>query len=165
MFQIVLYSSRRNIPTLVWLRQDLSQPDSQKKKTFAKRQEAKRKEVECVFGILQGRFNILSIPARSWKSQKMHNVVKAAVILHNMIIQDEKEETTLAEHENLILEITQQDVDASTYNIDSREEREVDVLTLPNSFICRKQKVRNRDEHNRFTIALINHFWNMEGDQ
>ena len=71
------------------------QPDTLRKKHFAKAQEAKRKEVERVFGMLEGRFNILSIPGRSWKTSTMKAIVKACVILHNMIIDDQRDETSL----------------------------------------------------------------------
>jgi hypothetical protein len=57
---------------------------------FAKRQEKERKVVECSFGVLQSRFNIIRRPARLWKRMDMVNIMMACVILHNMIVEDEK---------------------------------------------------------------------------
>ena len=43
---------------------------------YAKRQEAKRKEVECAFGILTGRWRILKNKARMWYDTDMLVVMK-----------------------------------------------------------------------------------------
>jgi hypothetical protein len=59
---------------------------------FAKRQEKERKVVECSFGVLQSRFNIIHRPARLWKRKDVVNITMVRVILHNMIVEDEKED-------------------------------------------------------------------------
>lgn len=53
-------------------------------------QEAVRKDVERAFGVLQARFHIVSSPCRLWEQTDMKTVMKACLILHNMIIEDEK---------------------------------------------------------------------------
>jgi hypothetical protein len=55
-------------------------------KFFATAQEAKRKDIERAFGILQARFHILSSPCRSWNRDAIDTVMRACVILHNLII-------------------------------------------------------------------------------
>ena len=45
----------------------IRQPQSEKHKLFAARQEGERKDVECAFGILQSRFRILKQPARLYE--------------------------------------------------------------------------------------------------
>jgi hypothetical protein len=45
--------------------------------------------VECAFGILQARFSIMRRPARFWDEATLNNIMKACIILHNMIIEDE----------------------------------------------------------------------------
>ena len=57
---------------------------------FVKRQESCRKDVERTFGILQARWNIVKQPARFWDRKTLGKIMKTCVILHNMIIQDER---------------------------------------------------------------------------
>ncbi|KAH9087384.1 hypothetical protein Ae201684P_000795 [Aphanomyces euteiches] len=51
---------------------------------FASAQEAKRKDIERVFGILQARFHILVTGSRLWSRESMAE--ETCVILHNLII-------------------------------------------------------------------------------
>ena len=64
-------------------------PQLEKHKLYAMQQEAKRKDVERAFGVLQSRFNIVRRPARSWSMKILRKIMKACVILHNMIVEDE----------------------------------------------------------------------------
>ncbi|XP_050260007.1 uncharacterized protein LOC126705100 [Quercus robur] len=63
-----------------------------KRKLFAKAQEAYRKDVERAFGVLQARFAIVRGPARFFYHETLHDIMKACIILHNMIIEDERDE-------------------------------------------------------------------------
>ena len=65
--------------------------DKKKKNLFAKAQEANRKDVERVFGVLQARFAIVHGPARFFHSEMLHDIKKACVIFHNMIVEDERD--------------------------------------------------------------------------
>ena len=58
-------------------------PQSEKHRLFTTAQSAWRKDVECTFGVLKSRFNIIAVPGRSYSK-------RACVILHNMIIDDER---------------------------------------------------------------------------
>jgi len=60
-------------------------------KFFATAQEAKRKDIERAFGILQARFHILSCPCRLWNRRAMDTVMRTCVILHNLIIDYSRE--------------------------------------------------------------------------
>lgn len=55
------------------------------------RQEACRKDVERAFGVLQARFAILKMPAKVWNKDIMTDIMKACIIMHNMIVEDERE--------------------------------------------------------------------------
>ena len=63
-----------------------------KRKLFAKAQEAYRKDVECAFEVLQARFAIVRGPARFFYQETLQDIIKACIILHNMIIEDERDE-------------------------------------------------------------------------
>ncbi|XP_056692264.1 uncharacterized protein [Spinacia oleracea] len=65
---------------------------SEKRKRFAQYQEGARKDTERAFGVLQKRFAIVCNPARLWKKSEVGDVMKACIILHNMIIDDERDD-------------------------------------------------------------------------
>ncbi|KAI4974110.1 hypothetical protein ZWY2020_046845 [Hordeum vulgare] len=66
-------------------------PTSRKHKTFAKKQEGARKDVERAFGVLQSRFAIVRGPAKEWKHKEITDVMEACVIMHNMIVQEDRQ--------------------------------------------------------------------------
>ena len=68
----------------------ISRPVSRIQQVFSAQQEKKRKEVERAFGMLQARFHILTVPVKLWSRDAMCDVVKAAFVLHNLIIDYEK---------------------------------------------------------------------------
>uniref|UniRef100_A0A0D3ARM6 DDE Tnp4 domain-containing protein n=1 Tax=Brassica oleracea var. oleracea TaxID=109376 RepID=A0A0D3ARM6_BRAOL len=49
---------------------------------------------ERAFGVLQARFGIVKNPARSWDKVKIGNIMRACIILHNMIVENERDEYT-----------------------------------------------------------------------
>jgi Plant transposon protein len=61
-------------------------PTTRMQKMFASAQEAKRKDIERAFGILQARFHILTSGCRLWDRFAMSSVIRTCVILHNLII-------------------------------------------------------------------------------
>jgi Plant transposon protein len=69
----------------------LPNPATRMQKLFASAQEAKRKDIERAFGILQARFHIVAAPCRLWNRFAMKSVMKTCVILHNLIIDYEIE--------------------------------------------------------------------------
>ncbi|XP_037478756.1 uncharacterized protein LOC119355955 [Triticum dicoccoides] len=66
-------------------------PEGRKKKHFAKRQEGARKDVERAFGVLQSRFAIVRGPAKGWKRKEIGDLMKACIIMNNMIVEDERD--------------------------------------------------------------------------
>ena len=65
-------------------------PTTEETKRFAKAQKATRKDVERGFGVLQARWAIVRHPARTWSLETMHEVMTCCVIMHNMIVEDER---------------------------------------------------------------------------
>jgi hypothetical protein len=48
-------------------------------------------DVECAFGVVQSRFDIVRQPTSLWKQGDVINIMQACVILHNMKVEDEKD--------------------------------------------------------------------------
>ena len=66
-------------------------PLSAKDKLFADKQAGVRKDVECAFGVLQARFAIIRNPARMWEREALSQIMYTCIILHNMIVEDERD--------------------------------------------------------------------------
>jgi hypothetical protein len=65
-------------------------PTGMKEVQFHNAQVAARKDVERAFGILQAQFAIVRGPARFWNQNMLWYIMQACVIMHNMIIEDER---------------------------------------------------------------------------
>jgi hypothetical protein len=63
-----------------------SEPVNPKDSTFADAQESARKDVERCFGVLRSRFRIIQQAGRMWSPHDMNTIMRACIILHNMII-------------------------------------------------------------------------------
>jgi hypothetical protein len=55
------------------------------------KQASVRKDVGCAFNLLNKRFNILAIFDRSYSQRTLNLIMHACIILHNMIIDDERD--------------------------------------------------------------------------
>ncbi|XP_017250657.1 uncharacterized protein LOC108221279 [Daucus carota subsp. sativus] len=69
----------------------IPRPQGEKRKLFSKYQESQRKDVERAFGVLQSRFAIVRGPARFWDKGDLARIMRACIILHNMIVEDERD--------------------------------------------------------------------------
>ena len=71
--------------------QSIRLPQGDKAQLFAQHQEAARKDVERAFGVLQARFAIIKGPSRVWDMKTMGEILRSCIILHNMIVEDERD--------------------------------------------------------------------------
>ena len=70
--------------------QSIRLPQGLKNSLFAKTQETVRKDVERAFGVMQARFAVVKNPSKLWDKDKISNTMRACIILHNMIVEDER---------------------------------------------------------------------------
>ncbi|XP_020243331.1 putative nuclease HARBI1 [Asparagus officinalis] len=136
-------------PTLV---QTISNSDDKKKQYFAMMQEACRKDVERAFGVLQSRFAIIKGPARFWDKRTLHDIMTACIIMHNMIVEDERDE--------------QEDVVISTpQSIPNAENMEITETERFQRFLARHKRLKNKEAHFALRNALIEHLWERHGNE
>ncbi|XP_038687537.1 uncharacterized protein LOC119986918 [Tripterygium wilfordii] len=78
-------------PTWATFMKTIPAPPTCKLKHFVKCHESARKDVERAFGVLQARFAIMRAPTRFLKTDTLDDIMMACIILHNMIVEDERE--------------------------------------------------------------------------
>ena len=130
----------------------ISAPQGNKRKYFAKAQEAVRKDVERAFGVLQSRFAIVRGPARFWDKDTLREIMTACVIMHNMIIEDEQNED-----EDLYYEGIGQLVRPSPREVRNRTRELYDFIQVHHN-------IRDRETHSQLQEDLIEHLWQRHGD-
>ena len=113
---------------------------------------ANRKDVERAFGVLQARFAIVRGPARFFHSEVLQDIMKACVILHNMIIEDDRDV-------NEAVELDYEQIDDNLTMQLSREH--TNTFT---KFIETHQCIRDHKNHFQLQIDLIEHFWQLQGE-
>ncbi|XP_021721477.1 uncharacterized protein LOC110689035 [Chenopodium quinoa] len=69
----------------------IKHPQTGKHKLFTKKQESYRKDVERAFGVLQARFAIIRQPSLAWSTGILWKIVMTCIIMHNMIVEDERD--------------------------------------------------------------------------
>ncbi|CAM8991539.1 unnamed protein product [Rhodiola kirilowii] len=69
----------------------IPRPQGENRKLFSKYQESQRKDVERAFGVLQSRFAIVRGPSRFWDKADLGRIMRACIIIHNMIVEDERD--------------------------------------------------------------------------
>jgi hypothetical protein len=128
-------------------------PQGEKRKLFAQRQESARKDVERAFGVLQARFAIVRGPARAWHVNTMKHIMLACIILHNMIVEDER------------------DTYASNFDYDHIDNNfsttEVSAGPNPNltTLFERIAHVHQRQNHRQLQADLVEHIWEKFGHE
>jgi hypothetical protein len=113
---------------------------------FAKAQEAARKDIERAFGVLQARFAIVRGPARFWDKKTLVNIMTCCVILHNMIIEDERELSLPCFYDNVGTRVEPQ--------------RNPDRIE---AFLETHRQIENASTHAQLVYDLKMHHWQRHG--
>lgn len=110
----------------------------------------KRKDAERAFGVLQARFAIVHASARFWKGKTFKCIMKACVILHIMIIEDERE------------------LDRVEYDYDTTDKSPpLATATVSHGrttelceFFQKHQRIRDKETHTQLQVDLVEHLGN-----
>ena len=129
-------------------------PQGHKQKLFAIAQEACRKDVERAFGVLQAHFAIVHGPARFFHLETLQKIMKACIILHNMIVEDEWDDNEV--------------VDLDYEQIDGVDNPPMQVLHEQSdgfmAYIESYGRIRDREIHSQLRLDLIEHLWQLQGE-
>ena len=114
------------------------------------KQESCRKDVERAFGVLQSRFAIVAGPARFWKKSVLHDIMSACIIMHNMIIEEERD----------VSAPIQDCREAPTPTVEMTQDED----TQFQEFLHRYRQIKNKEAHFVLRNALIDHLWEEFGN-
>lgn len=133
-------------PDYATLINTMKAPSSPKEKLFAKRQEAVRKDVERAFGVLKN-FAILQIGTRLHYMEDLSNVMLACIIMHNMIIEDERDEVKKKSR-------------AKTPPTTKKDSEKNDIF----QYIQRLNDIKDKHAHMTLRNDLVEHIWERAGE-
>ena len=119
---------------------------------FAKRQELVRKYVERAFGVLQARWAVVRYPCLSWSPEEMNAIMNACIIMHNMIIEDERPTRRQQVGEQF-------DFQGPMAN------PQPGVPTRYGEFVAVIREIRDEVTHNRLHNDLVAHTWAIKANQ
>ncbi|XP_028102978.1 uncharacterized protein LOC114302180 [Camellia sinensis] len=122
-------------------------PQGNKRKHFTAAQESARKDVERAFGVLQARFAIVRGPARSWERKTLKNIMKACIILHNMIVEDERDVNEAEDYDYEQIE--------ENPNVSVSHEHTTELMEFIRCHHC----IRDRETHSQLQSDLVKHLW------
>ncbi|TVU47526.1 hypothetical protein EJB05_07130 [Eragrostis curvula] len=118
-------------------------PMERKTEHFAAMQEGARKDIERAFGVLQTRWAVIRGPAYGWERERLSDIMTACIIMHNMIVEDEKDEATNTNFDNIGT--------LANPSLGSDAERK--------AFVAAHHKLRDRAVHLQLQRDLIEHNW------
>uniref|UniRef100_A0A0D3A8S5 DDE Tnp4 domain-containing protein n=1 Tax=Brassica oleracea var. oleracea TaxID=109376 RepID=A0A0D3A8S5_BRAOL len=137
--------------------QSIPVPQGPKAVLFAQRQEAVRKDAERAFGVLQARFAIVKNPALFWDKVKIGKIMRACIILHNMIVEDERDGYTQFD----VSEFLQGD-DTGSSHVDLYFSQ--DMPTNIANMMGARTRIRDRLMHQQLKADLVEHIWRKFGE-
>ncbi|KAL0666183.1 hypothetical protein Bca4012_028887 [Brassica carinata] len=120
---------------------------------FAKHQESTRKDVERAFGVLQSRFAIVKNPGLLWDKEKLRKIMRTCVILHNMIVENERGGYTLSDTSQF---------ESGESSRSSKVKRRESLHS--NNMLGMRNEVRNSGKHDSLKADLVENVWQKFGN-
>ncbi|XP_074287603.1 uncharacterized protein LOC141612726 [Silene latifolia] len=144
----------------------ITAPQLRKHKLFAQYQEAARKDVERAFGVLQARFSFIKRPCRIWNPSIIGKIMMACIIMHNMIVEDERD--TYLNHWDTTEFNEDMSTERSAINGDEVPDNGTSQFSIGDSsltgYMQRRSQLRDKNTHNNLKSDLIEHIWETFGN-
>ncbi|XP_058722214.1 uncharacterized protein LOC131620313 [Vicia villosa] len=129
-------------------------PQSEPDKLFAKFQEGCRKDIERAFGVLQARFKIIREPARLWDIADLGIIMRSCIILHNMIVEDERDS-----YSQRWTDFEQSEESGSS----APQPYSTEVLPAFANHVRARSEFRDPNVHQELQADLVKHIWTKFG--
>ncbi|XP_058772325.1 uncharacterized protein LOC131646244 [Vicia villosa] len=129
-------------------------PQSEPDKLFAKFQEGYRKDIERAFGVLQARFKIIREPARLWDIADLGIIMRSCIILHNMIVEDERDS-----YSQRWADFEQSGESGSS----APQPYSTEVLPAFANHVRARSEFRDPNVHQELQADLVKHIWTKFG--
>ncbi|XP_038697999.1 uncharacterized protein LOC119995557 [Tripterygium wilfordii] len=138
-------------PRYAALMQSIPHPHTPVEQVFARTHESVRKDVERAFGVLQAKWGITKGPVRYYKTSELKKIMLTCIILHNMIIDDERH------------------IDIDPWMPPSDEVVSVfDTITTPEVLAqyihSRMEQIRDDQINASLKMDLMAHIWSLHGN-
>ena len=135
--------------------------------------ESRRKDVERLFGVLQGRFRILTSNFNEWSDTEVIHIVETCTILHNMLVRlvlgnelsDEEDSEGNPLHPNQIVSEFYYDI-VTGYNeeeYNSQEDANPNQTWIE-ALLGSDTLIRDPAAHNQLRDAVTSHIWASHGN-
>ncbi|XP_047949186.1 uncharacterized protein LOC125195022 [Salvia hispanica] len=136
-------------------------PQTMRHKLFARHQESARKDVERAFSVLQARFAFIKCPCLIWDRDIMGKIMIACIILHNMIVKDER--STYSNYcdpaefiQDRLGQSSRENEDGDANNDFIYSTNRIASLA---SYMKNKAQLQNREAHKALRDDLVEHIW------
>jgi hypothetical protein len=104
--------------------------------------------MQQAFGVMQSRWAIVHHPARQWSVWQMWEVMTACVIMHNMIIEEERDDSVYGQGWDFQGELVTPNLGPVSFQ----------------DFLHAHHNIRNRATHHALHENLVNHVWIRAGN-
>lgn len=112
--------------------------------------ESARKDVERAFEVLQSRFAFVRGPPRFWQHETLKHILSVCIIIHNMIVEDERDA--------MDLDFIYDELDENL-----RVARSHEHTTEFMEFLERYQCIKSEEANSQLQADLMEHLWQIQG--
>lgn len=136
---------------------------------MTKSQESVRKDIERIFGVLQGRFEILRNEMLEWSNTSIVEILHACVIIHNMIVKIYQSDQCFQETDECGHSLTSLDLISEFVHIRDSTVQQNLYMNSDNSqwmsnLISFEESIRDYNAHIQLRSALQEHLLSSAGN-
>ncbi|KAI0563688.1 Plant transposon protein [Gracilaria domingensis] len=149
-------------------------PLNDREANMTQRRESTRKDIERMFGALQGRFKILRLERHEWSDELIILISQACIILHNMLVEMDSNgelEDKIAPNGETVSVIEAFGEGANDSHHDQEQMNNVNFKSPTSAsaedlldLLQTNELVTNVEKHHNLTTALSYHLWAMRGE-